>query len=312
MTLTQLQIRDIHNLLSGRILTHEPLSRFTSFRIGGPADLVAEPKNVPELAALLRHLQVERIPGILLGAGTNVLFHEAGFRGVVVRTTSLSGFEIIENGSGHALITLGAGVPLPMVIKRTCEVGWTGLEPLWGIPGSFGGSVITNAGAGGACIGPFLRRLTLLTKEGEEIVLEQHQLDYAYRSMKIPHGSVVVEGELRLARGDRRSIEAGLEKARSSRGGRQPSDKRSAGCVFKNPSPGNPAGALIEKLGFKGMAVGDAQVSEVHANFIINRGQATAEDVLELIRRITVRAKAEENIDLELEICVIGEEEVDD
>ncbi|MGB6065569.1 MAG: UDP-N-acetylmuramate dehydrogenase [Desulfomonilaceae bacterium] len=311
MTLTQSQVRDIHNLSSGRILTCVPLGRFTSFGIGGPADLVVEPQNVRGLAALVRHLQAERIPSIFLGAGTNVLFREAGFRGVVVRTTSLSGFEVIENGSGHDLITIAAGVPLPMVIKRTCELGWTGLEPLWGIPGSFGGAVVTNAGAGDACIGPFLRRLTLLNEAGQEIVLEQHQLDHAYRFMRIPQGSVVVEGALQLSRGDRSSIQAGLDKARSSRHGRQPSDKRSAGCVFKNPSPSNPAGALIERLGFKAMTVGDAQVSEVHANFIINRGQATARDVLELIQRIKARAKAEENIDLELEICIIGEEEVD-
>ncbi|MGO9568426.1 MAG: UDP-N-acetylmuramate dehydrogenase [Desulfomonilaceae bacterium] len=311
MTLTPRQIQDIQDLLRTRSLAGVSLSRFTSFRIGGPADLVAEPQDVQELACLLRYLQMERIPRIVLGAGTNVLFHDAGFRGVVVRTASMGGFEIRENGSDHAMITVATGVPLPMVVTKACALGWTGLESLWGIPGLFGGAVVTNAGAEDACIGLFLVRLRLLTDAGDEVVLDRDKLDYSYRSMKIPQKSVVVEGTLRLQRGDRQSIDEDLLEARLRRR-LQPSDKPSAGCVFKNPSPENPAGAIIERLGFKGITVGGAQVSEMHANFIINRGQATAEDVLELILRIRERVKSEENIDLELEICVIGEEAAND
>jgi UDP-N-acetylmuramate dehydrogenase len=311
VTLTTRQIQDIQDLLRARSLAGVPLSRFTSFKIGGPADLVAEPRDVPELASLVRYLQSERIPHIVLGAGTNVLFHDAGFRGVVVRTASISGFEIRENGSDHAIITVAAGVPLSTVVAKACALGWTGLESLWGIPGQFGGAVVTNAGAEDACIGLFLERLRLLTAAGEEVVLGRDQLEYSYRFMKIPQKSVVVEGTLRLQRGDRQSIDGDLMEARLRRR-LQPSDKPSAGCVFKNPSPENPAGAIIDKLGFKGMTLGGAQVSEMHANFIINRGQATAADVLALIRRIRDRVKAEENIDLELEICVIGEEAAND
>jgi UDP-N-acetylmuramate dehydrogenase len=311
LTLTTRQIEDIQALLRARSLAGVPLSRFTSFRIGGPADLAVEPQDVPELASLLRYLQTESIPSIVLGAGTNVLFHDAGFRGVVVRTDSISGFEIREEGSDHAIITVAAGVPLPMVVTKTCALGWTGLEPLWGIPGLFGGAVVTNAGAEDACTGDFLIGLRLLTDEGEEVVLDRDQLEYSYRSMKLPPKSVVVEGTLRLPRGDRQSIDGDLLEARLRRR-LQPSDKPSAGCVFKNPSPENPAGAIIDRLGFKGMTLGGAQVSELHANFIINRGQATAADVLGLIQRIRDRVKAEENIDLELEIRVIGEEAAND
>jgi UDP-N-acetylmuramate dehydrogenase len=311
VTLTQHQIRDIHELMQGPILTGVPLSRFTSFRIGGPADLVAEPRDVQELGALLRYVREERIPRVILGAGTNVLFHDSGFRGVVVRTASLSGFELRENSSDHALITVAAGVLLPVVVSKACSLGWTGLEPLWGIPGQFGGAVVTNAGARDACIGLFLERLTLLTDAGEEAVLERDQLEYSYRFMNIPQESAIAEGVLRLQKGDRQSIDRDLEEARLRRR-LQPSDKPSAGCVFKNPSPGNPAGAIIDRLGFKGLTAGGAQVSEMHANFIINRGQASAEDVLELIRRIRDRVNSAENIDLELEIRVIGEEAADD
>jgi UDP-N-acetylmuramate dehydrogenase len=311
VTLTPRQIREIHGLLQGPILTGVPLSRYTSFRIGGPADVVSEPRDAQELGALLRYLRAERIPRIILGAGTNVLFHDSGFRGVVVRTASISGFEVRENGSDHAMITVAAGVPLPLVVTKACSLGWTGLEPLWGIPGLFGGAVVTNAGAEDACIGLFLERLKLLTDAGEEAVLDRDQLEYSYRFINMPQKSAVVEGTLRLQRGDRQSIDSDLEEARLRRR-LQPSDKPSAGCVFKNPSAENPAGAIIDRLGFKGVTVGGAQVSEIHANFIINRGQATAEDVLRLIRRIRDRVKSEENIDLELEICVIGEEAAND
>jgi UDP-N-acetylmuramate dehydrogenase len=311
VTLTTRHIQDIQSLLQERSLVGALLSRFTSFRIGGPADLVAEPQDAQELASLLRYLKAESIPHIVLGAGTNLLFHDAGFRGVVVRTGSISGFEIRENGSDHAIITVAAGVPLPMVITKTCALGWTGLEALWGIPGLFGGAVVTNAGAADTCTGDFLVQLRLLTAEGEEVVLDRDQLEYSYRSMKIPQRSVVVEGTLRLPRGDRHSIDGDLLEARLRRR-LQPSDKPSAGCVFKNPSSENPAGAIIDRLGFKGVTVGGAQVSELHANFIINRGQATAADVQALIRRIRDRVKAEENIDLELEIRVVEEEAAND
>jgi UDP-N-acetylmuramate dehydrogenase len=307
VTLTSRQIREIHDLLQGRIHADVPLSRFTSFRIGGPADLMVEPRDVRELATLVQYLRTERIPRIILGAGTNVLFHDSGFRGVVIRTASIGGFEIRENGSVHAMITVAAGVPLPVVVTKACALGWTGLEPLWGIPGLFGGAVVTNAGAKHVSIGLFLERLRLLTEAGDDIALDRDQLDYSYRSMKIPEKSVVVEGTLRLQRGDRQSIEGDLAEARLRRR-LQPSDKPSAGCVFKNPSPENPAGAIIDRLGFKGLTVGGARVSEMHANFIINQGNATAEDVLELIRGIRERVKSEENLNLELEIRVIGEE----
>jgi UDP-N-acetylmuramate dehydrogenase len=307
VTLTSRQIREIQDLLQGRIHTDVLLSRFTSFRIGGPADLMVEPHDVRELATLVQYLRTERISRVILGAGTNVLFHDSGFRGVVIRTASISGFEIRENGSDHAMITVAAGVPLPVVVTKACSLGWTGLEPLWGIPGLFGGAVVTNAGAKHASIGFFLERLSLLTGAGDDIALGRDQLDYSYRSMKIPEESVVVEGTLRLQRGDLQTIDRELEEARLRRR-LQPSDKPSAGCVFKNPSPENPAGAIIDRLGFKGLTVGGARVSEMHANFIINQGNAAAEDVLELIRRIRERVKSEENLDLELEIRVIGEE----
>lgn len=308
MTLTGRQIDEIRNLMRGRVMTDVALSRFTSFKIGGPADLVVEPEDYTELKKLLLYLDQERINRLVLGAGTNVLFHDKGFRGVVIRTAALDSLEIHENGSDFCKVTMAAGVPLPRAVSKTCRQGLEGLESLWGIPGSFGGAVVTNAGSGEVCVGQLLESVKLVARSGEELVVSGRDLTYGYRSMFLPKGSTVVEGVLRLRRADPDTIAAELERSRARRRGKQPVDQPSAGCVFKNPAPDNPAGAIIDRLGFKGVRVGGAEVSLVHANFIINRGHATAADVLELIERIRSKASEEAHADLELEICVIGEE----
>lgn len=308
MTLTGRQIDEIRNLIQGQIMTDVALSRFTSFKIGGPADLVAEPKNYAELKELLRYLDREKINRVVLGAGTNVLFHDKGFRGVVIRTTALDSLGIHENGSDFCKVTLAAGVLLPRAVSKACRQGLEGLESLWGIPGSFGGAVVTNAGSGDICVGQLLESVKLVTRSGGELVVSGRDLTYGYRSMSLPQGSTVVEGVLRLRRGDPDSISAELDRSRARRRGKQPVDQPSAGCVFKNPAPDTSAGALVDRLGFKGVCVGGAEVSPVHANFIVNRGHATAADVLELIERIRSKASERAHANLELEICVIGEE----
>ncbi len=308
MRLSPRHIEEIGKLQSGRTLQDFPLSRLSSFKIGGPADLVVEPRNTGELAAVVRYLRDEAIPRLVLGGGTNVLFRDAGFRGVIVRMNALNRLDLHPNGSDHARIVSDAGVPLPSVLNRVCRLGWTGLEPLWGIPGTFGGAVVSNAGAGGASICDFLVELSILTDLGEEILLKRADLNYGYRCMDLPRKSVVLGGTLRLERGESEAIEAALENARSRRREKQPGDQASAGCIFKNPSPEDPAGAVIDRLGFKGMTVGGAEVSRVHANFIVNRGGASATDVLALIEKIRGHVKEREHIDLELEIRVVGEE----
>jgi UDP-N-acetylmuramate dehydrogenase len=269
--------------------------------------LVAEPQNVEQLTDLVNYLRESRIPRFFLGGGTNVLFHDAGFRGVVVRMNALRKFDIQTNGSGHGRVTVAAGAALPRVAAKACKAGWTGLEALWGIPGSFGGAVVTNAGAGGVCIGEFLIEVNLLTPTDEQATLEKEEIRHSYRTLELPRGAVVLGGTVKLNRDDPPSIEAKLAKAKSLRRTTQPKGVHSAGCVFKNPSPDNPAGAIIDRLGFKGAIVGDAQVSKRHANFIINRGKAKATDVMRLVEQIRELVWREERIELEMEICVIGE-----
>ena len=307
MKLTPNRIDEIRDIVSGRVLTNALMSRFTSFRIGGAADLIAEPDNLNELASLLRYLSDRAIPRVILGAGTNVVFLDAGFRGVVVRTGSLKAFQVREIGCDAALVSAAAGLPLQVLVNRVCRLGWTGLEPLWGIPGSCGGAVVANAGAGGVCVADFLEEVKLVTERGEHVAASKAELEYGYRFMKLPAGSVVAEATLRLLKGVPEKIDTELEKAKTQRRSAQPFDQPSAGCVFKNPSPADPAGAIIDRLGFKGVAVGKAQVSPVHANFIVNLGGASAAEVLELIELIRSRVKETEQIDLELEIRIIGE-----
>jgi UDP-N-acetylmuramate dehydrogenase len=276
-------------------------------RVGGPADMVVEPRDVRELAALMELLRDEGVRWIVLGAGTNVLFSDSGYRGVVVRTSGLAGLKIEENGSDHAKITAAAGVPLPAIISRAAGAGWTGLEPLLGIPGSFGGGVAGNAGSGGVSIGGLLVSLKLLTRDGEEIELDPRALNFGYRSADLPAAAVVIQGTLRLGKGSPKLIETNLVDAKSRRRSTQPLQQPSAGCVFKNPVGAAPAGAIIDRLGFKGASVGGAQVSEMHANFIINKGDATAADILELMDMIRERVKKEEGVVLEPEIRIIDE-----
>lgn len=312
MTLTPLQIKEIDKLVPGRVLREVPLSRFTSFKIGGPADIMVEPAGRHDLSRLLMYLDDEKIPRIILGAGTNVLFHDAGFRGVVVRTKSLNRMDFQSDTVGVATVIVAAGVPLPRLVNRAGEFGWTGLEDLWGIPGAFGGAVVTNAGAGQVSMSDPLVTIRLLSDRGEPITLNKQDFHSGYRSMEIPPRSVVVEGVLQLTRGRSQAIEARVAAARERRQNRQPSGVASAGCVFKNPSPEQTAGLIIDRLGFKGMSVGDAEVSDVHANFIVNRGKARAADVLELVETIRTRVREEEGLELVLEIRVIGEQPPDD
>jgi UDP-N-acetylmuramate dehydrogenase len=304
-------ITEIGGLISGRAQRDVALSRYTSFKIGGPADLVVEPADVREMKALLEYLRENHIDFVLLGAGTNVLFHDEGFSGVVVRTGGLGGLSMESNGTDHGRISAQAGVGLPVVLGKAARQGWSGLESLWGIPGSFGGAVVMNAGAGGVSLGDRLRKLTILTEAGNEVILGRDDLRYGYRSLDLPQGSVVVEAVVRLDKSDIPLVELRVEEARSRRRSSQPLGKASAGCVFRNPSPERPAGAVIDRLGFKGTAVGGAQVSLVHANFIVNTGGAKASDVLALIEKIRERVKAAEDLDLELEIKVIGRGRID-
>lgn len=306
MILTQQQIDEISALLSRPVVPHAQLRSYSSFRIGGPADLLVEPESIHELRSVMEYAREHGIPYFVLGAGTNVLFQDEGFRGMVLRMGAIRGFEVLENGSDVAQARVAAGEPLSAVVSRLAKLGWRGVEGLWGIPGMFGGAVATNAGSGGVWISDLLAVIKLMNPDGLETSVETSDLQYGYRHLNLPQETVVLEGIIRVNRAEPQFVEADIEAARSRRRRTQPIDMPTAGCVFKNPSVDKPAGALIDMLGLKGYRVGDAQVSELHANFIVNHGNARALDVLELIETIRSKVKEQEGIDLELEIKVVG------
>ncbi len=299
----------IKELCRGAVLHDVPLKNLVSFRIGGPADIVAFPRNAEELIALVAYVQQERIPLFVLGEGTNLIVRDKGFRGVVLKLSE--GFKVItieRETNENVYVTAQAGARLMRVVSFASEHSLTGIEFATGIPGSVGGAIAMNAGAFGREIKDVLHSMRVVTPRRSIDQIERDQIHFTYRSANLPSGTIILESLFELQRGTRKEIAATIQENLSKRKKRQPLDLPSAGSVFRNP-PGLFAARLIEEVGLKGYQIGGAAVSHRHANFIVNRGEATAGDVLSLISLIQKRVKAEKGIDLQPEIHVIGQEQ---
>jgi UDP-N-acetylmuramate dehydrogenase len=246
------------------------------------------------------------LPFIPLGAGSNILFSDDGFRGVAISLGQMKQIDIIEDNKTEIKLKTSAGASLAGTIRRFAKFSALGVSRMWGIPGQIGGSIACNAGAFDFNLSDLICEIELLDKKCKKIVSKIRDLDYGYRNMQLPPGAIVTSAILRAHKGDPLEIERELDIAKQKRRHSQPRGVASAGCIFRNPSPENPAGAIIDRLGFKGMRIGSAEVSNKHANFIVNHGKARACDVLELIDRIRHRALDEEGINLELEIRLAG------
>jgi UDP-N-acetylmuramate dehydrogenase len=248
---------------------------------------------------ILSFCQRESVPHIVLGRGSNVLVSDSGYRGAVI---NLSGcfcrYKRVEDG-----VRCGSGMMLPGLVGRLAKEGLSGLEWAVGIPGTVGGAVATNAGAHGSDTSQTLKRLVVMT-EGERRVLSKNAISFAYRTAGL--AGAVIEVELLLRKDSPERIRAAMDRYMDMRKQTQPVRERTAGCVFKNPSDDS-AGRIIDSLGMKGTTVGGATVSELHANFIVNRGSATAADVMSLIERVRERVMEETGTQLELEIELVGE-----
>ncbi len=280
----------------------ELLRRHVSFRIGGPADILALPRTLGELRQLVSWLFAQRLPFVVLGQGSNVLIADAGIRGIVVK---------IGKGLDRVMIagervTAEAGVGLPHLARRVVEPGLSGLEFAAGIPASVGGAVVMNAGAHGCAMADVVRSVRVLTPGGER-ELEGDALGYAYRTSVLQAGNaVVLEVTLQLRRGDPHAIRARTEQWLLERSQTQPIGPPSSGCIFRNPS-GDHAGRLIDLAGAKGVTVGGAQVSDLHANYVLNAGEATAADVLALMDKVSGLVVEKCGVRLEPEIKLLGE-----
>ncbi len=302
MTAAALKMESIAEALSvfGKVLIDEPMSRHTSFRIGGNADYLVVPGSTRQVPGLLASARNLGLPLTIMGNGTNTLVLDGGIRGVVVR---LSACTAITRLGQDSLVAEG-GVPFPRLAREASRLALTGLEFAAGIPGTVGGAVTMNAGAHGADLAGTLECIDLATMAGDVLTLPAERLGLAYRSSSLPEG-VVLNAVFQLAPGDRERILRETQRNMDRRGQTQPILTPNAGSFFKNP-PGDFAARMIEDAGCKGWEEGDAEVSTLHANFIVNHGRASAQQVLTLAERVQEQVAKVFGVVLEREVKSVG------
>lgn len=294
---TQADVRAAVEGLKGSVSFRAPLRAYTSFKIGGPADVVCEPADIEDVCLLVRQARAHKVPLFVLG-GTNLLVRDGGIRGIVV---SLARLRTIKEEPGAVLYAEG-GVGMPTLIGYAIRHSLAGLEWAAGIPGTVAGCVVMNAGTKLGEMKDSIKAVRMVNMKGQVVELDAANITFEYRRALLPRG-IVVGVWLRLTQGVRSEIERVVKDYLHYRRDTQPLAMPSAGCVFKNPS-NDSAGRLIEAAGLKGARVGDAEVSMKHANFMVNRGQASAADVLALIAKVrhSIRRRAGVRLDLELKI----------
>jgi UDP-N-acetylmuramate dehydrogenase len=285
----------------GRLLEHEPLARYTTWRIGGPARLFLMPADVEDVARGLEMARERGLPWLVLGLGSNVLVKDGGFPGIVIRMgKGLDKFEM-----KGAIAIVGAGMATPILARRTAEAGFSGVERFVGIPGTVGGGIYMNAGCHGAEFAEVVTEVTVMDPRGKVRTIPRKQISYKYRGSNL--GEVVVlESKLSLgeeAPAKLKELQAKLFRWRKAG---TPFDQPCAGSTFKNPGGNKTAGMLIDEAGLKGFRLGPMQVSPQHANYFVNAGTATAADVLKLIDHVKKTVAKKTGVELALEIKVVG------
>ena len=300
------------------ILHDEPLAPYVAWRIGGPARFFAQARSADDIEALVAWGREQAVPIFMLGGGTNILIGDRGFPGLVIRNRATN--SRIEEDADEAVLHAESGAPMAGTARRWTNRGFSGLQWAEGLPGTVGGAVYGNAGCYGSDTASTLIDATVLLPDGTLETWRQPQLEYAYRTSRLkqqamavahPHEHpgllhpVVLAARFHLERGDSEQLNAEMAATAASRRSKTPSGS-SCGSSFKNP-PGTTAGGLIDQAGLKGTREGGAVVSDVHANYIVNTGGATAEDVLRLTDIMRERVLREFGIELELEIQRIGE-----
>jgi UDP-N-acetylmuramate dehydrogenase len=276
-----------------------PLAPYTWLKIGGPAQLLIEPRSVEELQAVVRRCYEREVPVGMLGGGSNILIPDAGVSGAVIRIAGEPFTRVAIEGQQ---VRAGGGALLSHVISASVAAGLAGLETLVGIPGTVGGALHGNAGTRHGDVGQFLSAVTVITATGEKFIRTEDELTFAYRQSSI-NELAIVEALFALTPEDPDEIARRLRKLWIMKKATQPLSFQSAGCIFKNPR-GLSAGALIEQAGLKGTRVGQCEVSDRHANFIVTHENATAADLLKLVDLIRTKVAEAHGVDLELEIQV--------
>ncbi len=288
---------------AGRVMYDKPLSEYTTWKIGGPADVLIIPENKDQLVSVVKLLHKHEVQWTNIGRGSNMLVSDKGVRGVVIQP----GAEFDYARFDGKLVYAGAAYSFIKLSVLSGKEGLTGLEFAGGIPGSVGGAVYMNAGALGSDVSRIFKSAEIVLETGELVSYGIEEMGFSYRhSVLHERPGIVVSVTLELAQGDRKEIAATLAAYKERRLRTQPIQMACAGSVFRNP-PNDFAARLIQEAGLKGMRSGGAEVSEQHANFIVNTGQATAEDVLTLMTTIRSTIKEQFGVDLIPEVLVVGE-----
>lgn len=290
-------ISEIKELNVGKIIENYNLKDHTTYKVGGKAICAVIPDDEQSLITLLKYLKVNSIKYKILGNGSNVIFNDSGYNGVIIQLNNFNDLKIIKNK-----VIVGAGYPLNKLAIRVSRLGLTGLEFAAGIPGTVGGAVYMNAGAYKSDIGYVLTSVKVITPDYKIKTMYNKELDFHYRTSFLQKNKdyICLEATITLVKGNSNEIMELISERKKRRIETQPLEYPSAGSVFRNPE-GDFAGRLIEEIGYKGKSIGGAKVSEKHANFIINNGNATGEEIKKLINDIKDKVQEKYNIELKIE-----------
>ena len=301
-------MNEINNKTASLCLMNESLKKHTTYGIGGPADLMIFPKSKQDLIKVIEIINENKIQLTILGSGSNVLVSDNGIRGAVISLkNSLKKIEVDDN-----ILYAECGTMLGKIVKHAVKNNLIGLENLNGVPGTLGGALIMNAGAWGGEISENLIHVEVINSKSEIQKIQKKDLNFSYRQSSFNKDDILLSAKFNLKKADKDIIKENFIEAQSGRKKSQPLNKRSAGSLFKNPK-NNSAGKLLDEAGLKGFSIGDAKISEKHANFFINDGDASSRDMLMLIKKAHKEVKDKFNVNLALEVKLMGfnEEEIE-
>ena len=301
--MNSIDIEYFKSILSESLFVNESMKKHTTFGIGGKASCYCMPKNIMELKKIMKYAFEKKIKTSFIGSGSNLLISDRGFDGMIVSLKkTFKKLQISNNGT----IIVESGVMLGTMVRKATNKGLEGLESLIGVPGTVGGALYMNAGAYNYEISNYLEAATLLDFTGMEKIYKKEDINFSYRSSTFPKDEILINAIFKYNIGGKKIILENKKNASAKRKKTQPLKYRSAGSVFKNPSKEFPAGYLIDQAGLKGIRIGGAEISEKHANFIINKENATSQDVISLIKKIKKEVLKKFNIELDLEIKLLG------
>ena len=299
--------KTLSDVAAGKILYDEPMSNHTSLAVGGKADALVFIKNEDQLLEVVKKLKEKKVIFLPVGNLTNIIIRDGGYRGAILLLTGMKKISYEYTPESGYLVTAQAGAALAKVVNMSVSDELTGLEFCAGIPGTVGGAVWMNAGAYGKEMKDVIKAISLMDAEGEIRTMNSEEISFSYRKTSLPPDTVILAAQFKLKKGEREKIKKKINEILQWRQKKHPLEFPNAGSIFKN-LPMQIAGKLIEDMGMKGMSVGGAQISPKHANFIVNRGSATASDVLELIALIQSKAEKEKGVKLETEVVIVGED----